>query len=161
MGRPFPVDDVLLPKPVRRAEELACENIRLDFLAFTRRIAFNPACTAIDWFTAQSVRPYRHLIVGIVVKVKVPDLMRNHHKFINWVLADGDVHEPRRTVERPERAWVKRQAADFEVVLLKRGDDDGGGAAVALSILECLGMTLAGLSPDFNPRVHYSSSPSQ
>jgi len=48
-----PVDNVFVAQPISGAQELGGEYVCLDFLAFARRVAFDPGCTALDCVAAE------------------------------------------------------------------------------------------------------------
>ena len=99
---PFAVD-VFVAKPIGRAEKLARENIGLDFLAFARRIAFDPAGAAIDRIAAESVRAHRDLVVWIAVQAVVADLVCDDDQLLDRVLVLGDIDKPCETRLRKPR----------------------------------------------------------
>jgi len=47
------VDNVFVAQPISGAQELGGEYVRLDFLTFARRVAFDPGCTALDCVAAE------------------------------------------------------------------------------------------------------------
>ena len=132
-GGALAANEVFVPKPIGWAQKFAGEDVGLHFLAFARRIAFDPPCPAIDRIAAQPVRPDRHFIVRIAMEAKVPDLVGNDDAFLDRIEILGDVHEPRRPVERAQCAGSESVRSRLQAIVLDRRRNDAGGAAVPLS----------------------------
>ena len=100
LGGALAADEIFVAQPIGRAQKFAREDVGLDFLAFARRIAFDPAGAAIDRVAAESMRPRRHFIVRIAMEAEVADLVRDDDAFLDRIEILGDVDQPRRTIKR-------------------------------------------------------------
>ena len=58
VARTFVLAQKLITQPVSRTEQLAGEDVRLNLLAFPRRIAFDAPSPAIDGVAAEAGRKY-------------------------------------------------------------------------------------------------------
>ena len=65
-----------------RRNHRAGKNIGMNLLAFARRIAFDPAGTAIDRIAAESGRSGGDFVVRIVMKVETPYLVSDNDPFL-------------------------------------------------------------------------------
>ena len=116
-------------QPIGRAEKFAGKQVCLNFLALSRRIAFDTASARVNRIAAEARRDRGDLVSRIAVEFEVANFMSDHDRFVFSGLTAGDVDHEGATVEKAVDAMTNDCARlvvlELKVLKLQSRSDDG------------------------------------